>query len=130
MRGARGPTQSSGDLHRRACRTSQIPGVVAAFDLAIAPYAASADTYFSPLKLFEYAAMAKAIVATTGGQAEQLFPPDSLALYAAGDVAALAARIETLAADPLLREPVWAAPPPRSSAPTTVGTAPPRGSSP
>lgn len=76
-----------------------VPAAIAAFDIAVAPYAAEADSYFSPLKVFEYAAMGRAIVAAAGGQVAALFPPESVVLYQPGDVGQLAEKIAELAAD-------------------------------
>src|SRR5205823_5775752 len=50
----------------------QIPEYVATMDIAVAPYRASSDFYFSPLKLYEYLAVGKAVVATNVGQIAQV----------------------------------------------------------
>ncbi len=46
----------------------ELPGLIARMDVAVAPYPALEDFYFSPLKLFEYLAAGKAIVASSIGQ--------------------------------------------------------------
>lgn len=81
-----------------------IPAHVAAFDIAVAPYRGASEFYFSPLKLYEYLAAGRAIVASDVGQIASairhlengyLVPPD--------DAAALAAGLARLAADGALR---------------------------
>lgn len=70
-----------------------IPAHVAAFDIAVAPYRGAADFYFSPLKLYEYLAVGRAIVASDIGQIASvirhlengyLVPPDDAATLAGG----------------------------------------------
>jgi glycosyltransferase involved in cell wall biosynthesis len=50
----------------------RIPGYLAAMDITVAPYRPIDDFYFSPLKLFEYFAMGKAVIATDVGQISQM----------------------------------------------------------
>ena len=82
----------------------EMPEYVAAMDVAVAPYRSVPDFYFSPLKLFEYLAAGKAVVASEIGQIPSvvrhggnglLVPPD--------DVAALRAALSLLAKDRDLR---------------------------
>jgi glycosyltransferase involved in cell wall biosynthesis len=47
---------------------SEMPAYLAALDIAVAPYRSSNTFYFSPLKLMEYMAMGRAIVAPMLGQ--------------------------------------------------------------
>ena len=62
----------------------EMPAYVKAMDIALAPYPAFGATYFSPLKVFEYMAMARPVAATGVGQcisllkdgAGLLLPPD------------------------------------------------------
>lgn len=80
-----------------------IPAVVAGFDIALTPCAVNADPYFSPLKAFEYAGSGRAIVSSSGGQVEELFPADAVRFYTPGDIPALASLINALADDPAAR---------------------------
>ncbi len=80
---------------------AQVPGLVAAFDVAVAPYAADAGAYFSPLKLFEYLAAGRPTVAADLPAVRAAADGGRLArLYPAGDVAALAAALWAALADP------------------------------
>ncbi len=68
----------------------EIPEYIAAMDITVAPYIPNDNFYFSPIKIFEYMAMGKPVVAGRIGQVEDLliegknglmFPPgDTLAL--------------------------------------------------
>lgn len=78
-----------------------VPRALARMDIAVAPYPALPDFYFSPLKLFEYMAAGLPVVTTAVGDLPQLVedgrtgvlvPPD--------DPRALARAIARLAADP------------------------------
>jgi glycosyltransferase involved in cell wall biosynthesis len=78
-----------------------IPGCIAAMDVAVAPYDASPDFYFSPLKLFEYMAAGRPVVAAGIGQiVECLRDGETGLLYSPGDIAALAQRIGRLVDEP------------------------------
>lgn len=79
----------------------ELPGYVSAFDIALQPEVTS---YASPLKLFEYMAMARAIVAPASENILEVLEDgsDSL-LFPKGDMAAFAATIARLAADGALR---------------------------
>ncbi len=80
-----------------------IPGWLAALDVAVAPYPADGNAYFSPLKLFEYMAAGRPVVAAAVGQVPQVLRDGVTGLlYPAGDVAALAAALEQLLAEPAL----------------------------
>ncbi|MGH2531377.1 MAG: glycosyltransferase family 4 protein [Thermomicrobiales bacterium] len=79
----------------------EMPGYLAAMDVAVAPYDAAPNFYFSPLKLFEYLAAGRPVVAAAIGQvAECVAAGETGLLYPPGDVAALAAAIESIVADP------------------------------
>jgi glycosyltransferase involved in cell wall biosynthesis len=83
---------------------SEIPGWLAAMDVAISPHPGLSDFYFSPLKLFEYLACGKAVVAANVAPLTEVVTDGIHALlYAPGDEADLASRIESLARDPALR---------------------------
>lgn len=77
-----------------------VPGLLRAMDVAVAPYAAGAGEYFSPVKLFEYMAAARPVVAARAGQVCDVIEDGRTGcLYPAGDAVALAAVIRRLAAD-------------------------------
>lgn len=87
-----------------AVHHDEVPAYVAAFDIAAAPYRGSPDFYFSPLKVYEYLAAGRAILASDIGQISSvighldngfLLPPD--------DVNALSDGLRRLADDPELR---------------------------
>ncbi len=47
---------------------TDIPSYIAGFDVAVAPYKDDGTFYFSPLKVFEYMAVAKPVIASSVGQ--------------------------------------------------------------
>jgi glycosyltransferase involved in cell wall biosynthesis len=84
---------------------TEVPRMLAAMDVAVAPYGPHENFYFSPIKLFEYMVMGKAVVAGAIGQvAEVVQDGETGRLYAPGDVEALAGVLAELAADPASRE--------------------------
>ncbi len=83
---------------------ARVPALVAAMDVAVAPFQAIDNFYFSPIKLFEYMAAGACVVASRVGQIASviehehdglLCPPD--------DPAALAQLIDRLRESPDLR---------------------------
>lgn len=83
---------------------SEIPGCLAAMDVAVAPYPALADFYFSPLKVYEYMAAGVAVVGSRIGQLETLIEAEQTGLLCPpGDAGALAAALLRLSHDPALR---------------------------
>lgn len=87
-----------------AVAPEMVPGLLTSMDIAVAPYPASNSNYFSPLKLFEYLAAGRAIVASAIGQTRAVITHEHTGLLVPpGDTAALAAAIARLAADPVLR---------------------------
>ena len=79
----------------------RVPAYVAAFDVAVAPYAADDGFYFSPLKLAEYLAAARPVVAADIGDIRHCVRPgETGCLYEPGDPVALAAAIRSVLADP------------------------------
>lgn len=85
-----------------AVPSSQMPGLISAMDVAVAPYPASTDFYFSPLKIVEYMAAGRAIVASRIGQICELLEHDRTALLCdAGDPDSLANSILRMTNDAL-----------------------------
>jgi glycosyltransferase involved in cell wall biosynthesis len=82
----------------------EIPRYLALMDVAVAPYPALDDFYFSPLKLFEYMAGSRAVVASRIGQVAEVIS-DGLTglLYEPGNKEALLGCIQRLRADETLR---------------------------
>jgi alpha-maltose-1-phosphate synthase len=69
--------------------------------VAVAPYPTSDDHYFSPLKIYEYAAAGLPVVASDIGQVPQVVSHGETGLVVApSDAAALAAGIDALVLDP------------------------------
>ena len=86
----------TGVIHR-----DQVPAMVAAFDIALQP---AVVDYASPLKLIEYLALGKAIVAPRQRNiAEVLDDGENALLFEAGDDAAFERALERLASDAELR---------------------------
>ena len=85
-------------------RHEDLPGLIARMDVATAPYPASDGHYFSPLKLYEYLAVGRPIVASRIGQTERaLQGTDAALMVAPGDAHGLAEALLRLASDaPLL----------------------------
>lgn len=82
--------------------SAQMPGHITAMDVAVAPYPASPDFYFSPLKIVEYMAAGRAIVASRIGQICELLEHDRAALLcAAGNPDALEDAILRMTTDAL-----------------------------
>ncbi|HUS17423.1 MAG TPA: glycosyltransferase family 4 protein [Chloroflexia bacterium] len=82
---------------------AQIAGHLAEMDVAVAPYPARADFYFSPLKLYEYMAAGVPVVASCIGQiADVLRDGETGLLCPPDDPAALAVALDRLREDPAL----------------------------
>jgi glycosyltransferase involved in cell wall biosynthesis len=83
----------------------EVPAYLAAMDVAVAPYPALVDFYYSPLKLFEYMAAGRAVVASRIGQIENVLRDEHTALlYEPGDATALASSVLRLRRDGALRQ--------------------------
>lgn len=81
-----------------------LPGVIARMDVATAPYPAAEGHYFSPLKLYEYLALGRPIVASRIGQTAQVLDgTDAALLVAPGDATALTKALLHLAKDDALK---------------------------
>jgi alpha-maltose-1-phosphate synthase len=78
---------------------TEVPGVLAGADIGIAPYAADAPPYFSPLKLFEYLAAGLAVVAAEIPGVTELVDERTAVLVPPGDPHALAGAVASLTAD-------------------------------
>lgn len=83
---------------------NQLPLLLATCDICVAPYLPVEMFYFSPLKLFEYMAMGKAIIASDIGQIGEVLTSDSAVLVPPGDVQQLTEAMKTLIHDTSLRK--------------------------
>ncbi|HSG99027.1 MAG TPA: glycosyltransferase family 4 protein, partial [candidate division Zixibacteria bacterium] len=82
----------------------EIPVALAGCDILVAPYPEIPGFYFSPLKLFEYMAAGKAIVAARIGQIADILEQDITGLlYTPGQIAELGAALQRVASDAELR---------------------------
>ena len=82
----------------------EVPLYLAAMDAAVAPYPDLTEFYYSPLKLFEYMAADRAVVASRIGQVAQLLVDGETGLlFEPGDVGDLARCIRRLREDSELR---------------------------
>ncbi|PYU06205.1 MAG: hypothetical protein DMG33_08630 [Acidobacteria bacterium] len=82
----------------------EVPLYLATMDVAVAPYPDLSKFYFSPLKLFEYMAAGRAIVASRLGQiAEVIVDGESGLMFKPGDVEDLVRCIRRLREDSRLR---------------------------
>jgi len=88
-----------------AVEKHRIPEFLAEMDVAVAPYPNLQDFYFSPLKIYEYMAAGRAIVASDIGQVSEVLKDGRTALLAeAGSASDLAAKIRRMRQEPALRE--------------------------
>ena len=88
----------------------EMPELLAAMDVAVAPYLEVPDFYFSPLKLYEYMASGLAVVASDAGDIAALVRDGQTGLVCPpGDVAALCSALLRLAHDAGLRARLGAA---------------------
>ena len=82
----------------------EVPRYLAQMDVGVAPYPVLPMFYFSPLKIFEYAAARVPIVASAAGQiAEILVHRKSALLHPPGSVEEMVHHIEKLRGNPELR---------------------------
>ncbi|MFN0025411.1 MAG: glycosyltransferase family 4 protein, partial [Parvularculaceae bacterium] len=77
-----------------------VPGHLAAFDIALQP---AVTPYASPLKLIEYMAAARAIIAPDAANIREVLSGEDALLVPGGDPPALHGALDTLVADPALR---------------------------
>ena len=86
-----------------AVAPSEVPGLLASMDVAVAPYPKLEHFYFSPLKVYEYMAAGLPVVASSLGQLTELIHDDvNGMLIPAGDHRALAIALDRLRRDPRL----------------------------
>jgi glycosyltransferase involved in cell wall biosynthesis len=78
----------------------KVPLYIAAMDIALAPYPESGASYFSPLKVFEYMAMGKAVAATDMGQCSALLKEGAGLLLPVGEPSLWADKIKQLLHSP------------------------------
>lgn len=84
-----------------AVRPDDVPGHLRTMDVAVAPYPATAATYFSPLKVLEYMAAGVPVVASRVGQVPCLLDGGRTGvLVEPGCPAAIAAAVRRLRAEP------------------------------
>jgi glycosyltransferase involved in cell wall biosynthesis len=81
----------------------EVPALLASASIGLAPYAADAPGYFSPLKLFEYLAAGLAVVAGAIEGVREVVGHEHVVLASPGDPVALAEAVRTLAADEPMR---------------------------
>jgi glycosyltransferase involved in cell wall biosynthesis len=82
----------------------RVPGIAAAMDVLLAPYPPNDFFYFSPIKLFEYMASGRAVLAARVGQiAEVVEDCVNGMLHEPGDAADLSTKLLTLIDDASLR---------------------------
>ena len=82
----------------------EVPGLLTSVDAAVAPYPRATGFYFSPLKVYEYLAAGRAVVASRVGQLETVIRHEVNGLLCPpGDAAALATALEHLRREPALR---------------------------
>jgi glycosyltransferase involved in cell wall biosynthesis len=83
----------------------EMPQYLAAMDVALAPYPALDELYYSPLKLFEYMVTGRAVVASRAGQvAELVVDGETGLLFEPGDRRGLVECVLRLRRDATLRQ--------------------------
>jgi glycosyltransferase involved in cell wall biosynthesis len=84
---------------------SEVPGLIASMDVAVAPYPSESRFYFSPLKVYEYMAAGVPVVASQIGQLEELIQDGvNGILCPPGDAIALTETLKHLYWNPQLRD--------------------------
>jgi glycosyltransferase involved in cell wall biosynthesis len=87
-----------------ALNYNEVPGRLQQADVLVAPYARDDGFYFSSLKVFEYMAAGKAIVASNIGQLSRILLHEKTALLVPpGDIVSLGRALIKLKRDPGLR---------------------------
>jgi glycosyltransferase involved in cell wall biosynthesis len=86
-----------------AVAPGDVPGLLASMHVGVAPYPNGSNFYFSPLKVYEYMAAARPVVASRVGQLEKLIEPEATGLLVPpGDVTALTEGLERVRREPEL----------------------------
>jgi glycosyltransferase involved in cell wall biosynthesis len=99
-RGLGDVVQFTGSVPKR-----DVPARLATMDVAVAPYPQLDDFYFSPLKVYDYLAAGRAIVASRVGQIPHVLRDgDTAVLVRAGSVGQLASALLRLHRSPALAE--------------------------
>lgn len=79
----------------------QIPGFLTSMDVAVAPYPADGEFYFSPLKVYEYMASGLPVVASAIGQISEIIKHEVNGLLVPpGDSSAFASAFERIHSSP------------------------------
>jgi glycosyltransferase involved in cell wall biosynthesis len=87
-----------------AVAPTSVPELLGCMDVAVAPYPQDSSFYFSPLKVYEYMAAGRAVVASRVGQLATLIQDGVNGLLCPpGDPAALAGALDRLRRQPALR---------------------------
>ncbi len=87
-----------------------VPALLQAVDVAVAPFQPVKDFYFSPIKLFEYMASGACVIASNLGQIAEVIVDDANGLlYDAGDVVQLTALLDRVHTSQDLRDRLGAA---------------------
>jgi glycosyltransferase involved in cell wall biosynthesis len=87
-----------------AVAAGAVPGLIASMDAATAPYPNLLDFYFSPLKVYEYMAAGRAVVASRIGQLRDLIEHEITGLlFSPGDAGELASALMRLRSESGLR---------------------------
>jgi glycosyltransferase involved in cell wall biosynthesis len=81
----------------------RVPALLGAMDVVLAPYQPHDFFYFSPIKLFEYMASGRAVVAAALGQIAEVIDGTNGLLYDPNDPEALSRQVVRLAEDAELR---------------------------
>ncbi|MGI8908162.1 MAG: glycosyltransferase [Candidatus Sumerlaeaceae bacterium] len=92
-------------VHRGSVPHHEIPAYIAACDICAAPYEHSEAFYFSPLKIYEYLAMAKPVIASDQGQVREIISHGHNGLlFEPGNAEQFTAAVERLRRSPKFRE--------------------------
>lgn len=90
-------------VHVGSISHNEVPSYIAACDVCAAPYESSAAFYFSPLKIYEYLAMGKPVIASDQGQIREVVEDGRNGLmFEAGNVEQFTAAVERLRRNPKL----------------------------
>ena len=94
-------TEMPDRVTRVAVDHDEVPAYLRAMDVTVAPYPPGENFYFSPLKVLEYLAAGRPVVASDIGQVSELIDHGLTGLLVPpGDARALTLALQTVAADP------------------------------